>query len=71
MTLEERDIETADRLARMETKLSHLEWRVGQIDGRLCSIDRKMNFFSGGVMLIGGFIGIFGTKIWDYLFPLK
>lgn len=63
MTNEERLAEGVRRLATIETKLDGLVEGQKAMDQRLTSVERKINYFSGGVAVVAGLAGLFVDKV--------
>ncbi|MGE0212734.1 MAG: hypothetical protein AB7S41_13640 [Parvibaculaceae bacterium] len=63
MTNEERHTESVRHLAAIETKLDSLVEGQKAMDERLTSVERKINYFSGGVAVVAGLAGLFVDKL--------
>lgn len=63
MTNEERLAEGVRRLATIETKLDGLVEGQKAMDQRLTGVERKINYFSGGVAVVAGLAGLFVDKL--------
>lgn len=68
MPVDERDVVTEGRLARIETQYTMLSLNIQEIRQAQSRMEAKMNWFSGGVALLGGVVGLFANQLWDKFF---